>query len=247
MRLPSSSSLLLVASLASSSSLSALAAPTGDCPEDSSSPAPAPLNHDDTSIQSNSKSTSCSTATFASDIVTDNPQSRGLLDTVLTIPPLNVIVKPIIDDVYDGKKPPKARANLPIDHLPSFPLKGVLGDGRRAAPVEESGETHSPQDSSSPPDADADPDGSEHDPAAPSPPAPPSPPLKAPVGSLPVNVPAPALPGVPAGPRDASDFVAELRSPPPPRNPPNTPVQRGLPIQVPDIGLGGIFPPNSSN
>ncbi|KAH9996506.1 hypothetical protein BJV77DRAFT_1065734 [Russula vinacea] len=55
MKLPSSSSLLL-ASLAissSSSSLSALAAPTGDCPEDSSSPAPVPNGSDDTMAQPN--------------------------------------------------------------------------------------------------------------------------------------------------------------------------------------------------
>jgi len=237
MRLPSSSSLLL-ASLASSSPLSALAAPTGDCPEDTSSPAPASLNHDDTSIQSNSKSTSCTTATFASDIVTDNPQSRALLNAPpAAFPPVGAIVGATIDGLYN-KEYPKARTDSPLDGVTKnlAPLTGQLGVGRRAAPAEESGETDSPQDPSSPADADA--DGSEQSPAppaAPSPPTPPKLPVKAPVQLPDVNLPAgaPVPPGAPVGRRGASDVVAELMSPPPPRNPPNTPVQRELPIAIP--------------
>lgn len=58
MRLPSSSSLLLatLAISSSSSSLSALAAPAGECPEDSSSPAPVPHGGNDTMAQSSSAS-----------------------------------------------------------------------------------------------------------------------------------------------------------------------------------------------
>ena len=224
MRLPSSSSLLL-ATLASSSSLSALAAPTGDCPDDSSSTAPAPLNPDGTAIQSNGKSISCTTATFTPDIVTDNLQSRGVLDDILKVlpPPAGPLIEGIILGLYSGKDKtyPKARADsaLPVDGV-----IGKVGDltgidaGRKAARAEESGETESPEGSSPP--AAADPDGSAQSPA---PPAAPSPPVKPPVAL-------PQLPGgvkPPVGRRDASD-VAELMSPPPPRNPPNTPVQRGL-------------------
>ena len=236
MRLPSSSSLLL-ASLASSSSLSALAAPTGDCPEDSSSMASAPLNRDDTAFQSDSKSTSCTTTTFASDTVTDNPQTRAMLNDVLA--PLAAL----LPGLYSDKKDPKARADstLPLDGVTQNvgPLTGMLGAGRRAARAEESGDTDSPQDSSSSPAA-ADPNGSAQSPATPatpSPPAPaaPNPPVKlpVPVPQPPVNLPAgaPASPaGAPAGRRDASGVVAELLSPVAPRNPPNTPVQRQLPL-----------------
>ena len=248
MRLPSSSSLLLVASLASSSSLSALAAPTGDCPEDSS-PASASLSQDDTSIQSNSKSTSCTTATFASDIITDNPQSRALLNNLP--PPLDGILGAIVGGIFDDKKLPKARAGLSLDGLekPLASLTDNVGVDRRAAPAEESGKVVSPQDSSSPANPDADPDGSEQSPAppaAPSPPAPPKLPLEAPVQLPGVKPPvgAPAPRGPPAGRRDASDVVAVagLMSPPPPRNPPNTPVQRQLPISNIPVELPLSFP-----
>jgi len=238
MKLPSSSSLLL-ATLASSSSLSALAAPTGDCPDDSSSTAPAPLNHDGTAIQSNGESISCTTATFPPDIVTDNLQSRGLVDDLLKAlpPPAGPLIEGILLGLYSGKDKtyPKARADsaLPVDGV-----IGKVGDltgidaGRKAARAEERGETDSPEDSSPP--AAANPDGSAQSPgtpAAPSPPSPPSPPVKPPV-------PLPQLPGVkaPFGRRDASDAAA-LMSPPPPRNPPNTPVQRGLSSIDPELPI----------
>jgi len=219
MRFPSSSSLLL-ASLASSSSLSALAAPMGDCPDDSSSTASAPLNHGDTAIQSNSKSTSCTTATFIPDIITDNLQSRGVVDSLP--PPLNEVLGGIIK-VLHSDKDPKARADPPL------PLGDVVktveglargGAGRRAARAEESGETDSPEDSSPP--AAADPDGSAQSPATPAAPSPPGLPVK-----LPVSPPLPGDMKLPVGRRDASG-LAGLLSPPPPRNPPNTPVQREL-------------------
>lgn len=248
MRLPSSSSLLL-ASLASSSSLSALAAPTGDCPDDSSSTASAPPNRDDSAIRSNSKSTSCTTATFASDTVTDDLQSRGLVNDLLAAlplpPPTNAIVEGLFDGLFSSdKKIPKARADLPlpIDEVKKTVggLTGNGGAGRRAARQEESGETDSPQDPSSP--AAANPDGSAKPPppaapAAPSPPTAPAPglplkpPVPLPVSELPVNP--------PAGRRDASD-VNELLSPILPPGPPNTPAQRDLPIKLPKLPLAGL-------
>jgi hypothetical protein len=210
--------------LASSSSLSALAAPTGECPEDPSSPAPPSLNHDDKAIQSNSRSTSCTTATFASNIVTDNQQSRALLDGPLSIvpQPISAIFGAIFDGLHD-KKYPNARAGPSLNDLTGTVTHLTENVSSRAAPDEESGETDSPQDSSSPADTDADDDadggGSSATPAPPSPPPPPA--LKLPV-ELPVT-------GAPAGRRDTNNVVAELMSPPPPRNPPNTPVQRGFP------------------
>ena len=242
MRLPSSSSLLL-ASLASSSSLSALAAPTGDCPEDSSSTASALPNRDDSAIRSSSKSTSCTTATFASDTVTDDLQSRGLLNDLLAAvplpPPTDAIVKGVLEGIFSNdKKYPKARdVPIPIEDVEKTVggLTGKGGAGRRAAREEGSGETDSPQDPSSP--AAANPDGSAK-PPAPATPAPPSPPA-APAPGLPVHPPVPlpvsGLPvNPPAGRRDASD-VNELLSPTLPPGPPNTPAQRGLPINLPKL------------
>ncbi|KAI9454896.1 hypothetical protein BJY52DRAFT_1188686 [Lactarius psammicola] len=83
MRLPSSSSLLLASlavSASSSSSLSALAAPAGDLPEDSSSPAPIAHCRDGAVTRSH-----------------DQPQSRGLVDHVSQ--PLEQAVEKLKEDI----------------------------------------------------------------------------------------------------------------------------------------------------
>ncbi len=95
MRPPSSSSLLLpslAVSASSSSSLSALAAPTGDLPEDSSSPTPVAHCRDGAMTRSHGAPIG-STSAFFSDIATDQPQSRGLGEI---IPP---VVKQLKDDI----------------------------------------------------------------------------------------------------------------------------------------------------
>ncbi len=95
MRLPSSSSLPLASlavSASSSSSLSALATPTGDLPEESSSPTP--VTHcRDGAVTCSHGAPIASTSAFFFDIATDQPQSRGLGEI---IPP---VVKQLKDDI----------------------------------------------------------------------------------------------------------------------------------------------------
>ena len=145
--------------------------------------------------------------------------------------------------LYSDKKYPKSRdLPSPVDGLTKTieGLTGKGGAGRRAAREEDGGETDSPQDPSPP--AAANPDGSAKPPAPatpapPSPPSPPAAPAPAPGLPLPLNPPVPlpvsGPPNPPAGRRDTSDIVNEVRSPALPPGPPNTPAQRGLPIEFP--------------
>jgi hypothetical protein len=186
MRLPSSSSLLL-ASLAissSSSSLSALAAPTGDCPEDSSSPAPVPHGSDDTMAQPNSTPTNCA-ITFLSNSATDHLQSRGLVGDVH-----KKIIDPLLGSISD-LLPLNAR-DVPLDTFNLIP---------RAEGSEEGGTDAAPKDLSPQPPP-SEPQASAPSPAAvpalpaaaPAPPAAaPAPPASAP--ALPVAAPVHQLPG----------------------------------------------------
>src|ERR1700761_402967 len=103
MRLPSSSS-LLAASLAvslSSSSLSALAAPTGDLPEDSSLPNPVAHCRDSAVVRSVG-APFVGTSAFLSDIATDHPQSRSIED-------IKKIVGDLVKDVL-GALPVRSAA-----------------------------------------------------------------------------------------------------------------------------------------
>jgi hypothetical protein len=95
MRLPSSSSLLLASlavSASSSSSLSALAAPAGDIPEDSSPSNSVVPCRDGAVTRSLGAPIGIASALFP-DIATDHPQSRGLLE------PLLKDVKGTVDDL----------------------------------------------------------------------------------------------------------------------------------------------------
>jgi hypothetical protein len=222
MRLPSSTSLLLsLAVSSSSSSLSALAAPTGDFP-DSSSPA---VKRDDMAVQPDSASTSCSML-FFSDAAIDHLPSGGLLDNIVALfpPPLDGTVKKVLG------LPPKARADpssLAVGSVmqQTAPLMGKLVHARMATRAEEGDPDEDPT---------AAPDDGAKTPAAPAgAPQPPS----APAPELPVKPPAPVpqLPGVnpPVERRDSggvSDvpMVVPMLSPNIPRNPPNTPVPRQL-------------------
>lgn len=126
MRLPSSSS-LLAASLAvslSSSSLSALAAPTGDLPEDSSSPNPVAHCRDSTVVRSVGAPFVGASA-FLSDITTDHPQSRSIED-------IKKIVGDLVKDVLgalpirsaadeDSTAPDSTTTPLPPPAPPSSP------------------------------------------------------------------------------------------------------------------------------
>lgn len=100
MRLPSGSCLLLASlavSASSSSSLSALAAPAGDIPEDSSSSnSVAPCK--DGPVTRSLGAHIGSASAFFSDIATDHLQSRGLLDPLL---PLLEKVKDVLKKVED--------------------------------------------------------------------------------------------------------------------------------------------------
>ncbi|KAI0249527.1 hypothetical protein BJV78DRAFT_1155742 [Lactifluus subvellereus] len=176
MRLPSSSSLLL-ASLAvstSTSSLSALAAPVGgaDPPAGSSSSTSVPLGSDDTTAQSH-----------------HNMQTRGLLGPVESLLPagLGEELETIIGELLGILVSHKARADLPP--LPAEDVKEqaeslagkVLPAGLKTR-EEESGATNPPQDSSAQPSL----------PQAPFPAAPsqiPEPPVKADPPKPPVDLP----------------------------------------------------------
>ncbi len=126
MRLPSSSSLIL-ASLAvssSSSSLSALAAPTGDGSE-VSSPATVPHGSDDTTAQPHGAPTS-RTITFLSNTntATDHLQSRNLVDQITgpLLPPDFGKATDILHKVLDpliGNGAPKAREE-PLEVVKHF-------------------------------------------------------------------------------------------------------------------------------
>ncbi len=133
MRLTSSSSLLLASLVVSLSlsSLSALAAPVGDGPEDSLSYAPAavllavllaqqhapiPPSSDDTVTQPNSEPPSYTTNTFLSNTPTDHLQTRNLVDKVTAplavSPELGKAIPDILDAILDaliGEDTPKAR------------------------------------------------------------------------------------------------------------------------------------------
>lgn len=241
MRLPSSSSLLLsLAVSSSSSSLSALAAPTGDCP-DSSSPA---VKRDGMTVQSDSASTNCSF--FLSDTPIDHPLNRDILDGLVALIPAP-LDKPVKDLLGLHDKPPKARADLSSLAVGNVaqevtPLTDKLVRARMATRAEEG----DPDEDSSSPSAAAPDDGAQA-PAAPADtPQPPSAP------GLPVNPPAlvPQVPNVkpPVGRRDPGGapgvpVVDSILSPNLPRNPPNTPVPRqllspnpngpGLPVTLP--------------
>jgi hypothetical protein len=210
MKLPSSSSLLL-ASLAissSSSSLSALAAPTGDCPEDSSSPAPVPNGSDDTMAQPNSTPPSY-TITFLSNAATDHLQNRGLVEDVHKL--LDGIIGHLQDVV-----PLNARQG---------PLDAVKALIPRAEGTKDSGTDAAPEDSSTQPPP-SEPQASAPSPAAaPAPPAAPKPPVPVPAtpaAGLPIQ---PPLPGLPVR-RDPGIVPDGLLSPITPNGPPNTPVSR---------------------
>ncbi|KAH9969136.1 hypothetical protein BC827DRAFT_1152179 [Russula dissimulans] len=208
MRLPSSSSLIL-ASLASSSSLSALAAPAGGCHEDSSSPAvPASLHSDDRApavTQSNNYLESRDVLSEVSELLgkafgllgtgADNvlPKARdglpGGLDGALK--PITSIVSGIVPGGAAGEKTTRAEESEANGPAPDSPT--------------------APGSSSPSPAAGAGPNGGAKSPAAPVPAAPvkklpvtPALPVKPPV-SLPGGVPAQAPADVPAQPAQPGD------------------------------------------
>jgi hypothetical protein len=125
MRLPSSSSLILASLVVSSSSLSALAAPVGDGPEDSLSYAPTavllaqqhapiPPISDDTIIQLNSEPSRCTHHHLPlSNTATDHLQTSSLVDkaTAPLLPVLPDILHAISDPLVGND------TSLPRGHV----------------------------------------------------------------------------------------------------------------------------------
>lgn len=121
MRLPSSSSLLLASlavSASSSSSLSALAAPAGDLPEDSSSPNPVAHCTDGAVTRSLGAPTGSASA-FFSDTATDHPQSRGLVNDIENLLPA---LRPLLDPIL------KHLAVVDVAGLPRDSASATDGD-----------------------------------------------------------------------------------------------------------------------
>jgi hypothetical protein len=226
MRLPSSSSLIL-ASLASSSSLSALAAPAGGCHEDSSSPAvPASLHSDDRApavTQSNSMSISCTDPLpLFSDTGIDYLESRDVLSEVSELLGkafglLGTGADNVLPKARDGLPGGLDGALKPITSIVSGIVPGGAA-GEKTTRAEESeangpapDSPTAPGSSSPSPAAGAGPNGGAKSPAAPVPAAPvkklpvtPALPVKPPV-SLPGGVPAQAPADVPAQPAQPGD------------------------------------------
>ena len=148
MRLPSSSSLILASlAVSSSSSLSALAAPVGDGSDSPSSPAPAPphapvllrvpIRHgSDDRAQVISAPTSY-IITLVSDIATDHLLTSSLVDEVTApFPPaLANLIHSILDPVF-GNMDEDSPVGFPSPSLPSPRSRHV---GRQASDGQSSG------------------------------------------------------------------------------------------------------------
>ncbi|KAI0305059.1 hypothetical protein BC826DRAFT_965318 [Russula brevipes] len=203
MRLPSSSSLLL-ASLASSSSISVLAAPSGDRPEDSSSVS---LRSDDTTAHPN-----------------DHLQGRGPVDDV--VGSVSQLIGAIKNVILPPSKDPKARAeNSPLSlvggvvqgatgKLPPIQMARRAEESRADSPSQDESASQAPPASAGPGN------GAK----APTPPVNNIPP---PIPALPVSPPSlPQLPAVPVKVPGRRDFPVPVGSVL--KNLPIPPVQREL-------------------
>jgi hypothetical protein len=185
--------------LASSSSLSALAAPSGDRPDDSSSVS---LRSDDTTAHPNSTHTD-SVSAFFSDTVTDHLQGRGTVNDALA--PVVKVIEGVLGSL------PKTRAeNSPLS-LVGDVVQGATGQHppiQMATRAEESGADSPSQDESA----------SQAPPASAGPGNGVKPPPAAPVDKLPLPIPAlpspqiPALPVKAPGRRDLAEPVGDIVS-----------------------------------